>query len=85
MSFLSMSNYIKKRRNIQKNGVFDGAMGAVAPQNAPYLTRINKSTATSVKFDVIIDQIDDILASDLRFIKSVRSWLIDNSKKVVYE
>lgn len=80
-----MSNYIKKRRNIQKNGVFDGAMGAVAPQNAPYLTRINKSTSLSVKFEDISFKVDDILCSSHHFIKSLRYWIIDNSKGVVYE
>lgn len=80
-----MNNYNKTKHKDKISTAFDGACVANAPRSGAYLTRINKSTSTSVKFDVIIDQIDDILTSDARFIKSVRSWLIDNSKKAVYE
>ncbi len=80
-----MKHYNKIKHKDEISTDFDGAVTTDAPRSGAYLTRINKSTATSVKFDIIIDQIDDILVSDFRFIKSVRSWLIDDSKKVVYE
>lgn len=80
-----MNNYNKIKHKDETSTAFDGACVANAPRSGAYLTRINKSTSTSVKFEVIIDQIDDLLASDARFIKSVRSWLINNSKRGVYE
>ena len=80
-----MNNYNKIKHKDKIRTAFDGAGVADAPRSGAYLTRINKSTSTSVKFDVIIDQIDDLLASDARFIKSVRSWLINDSKRGVYE
>ena len=80
-----MNNYNKIKHKGKRSTAFDGARVANAPRSGAYLTRTNKSTSTSVDFDIIIDQIDDILASDKRFIKSVRSWLIDYSKKVVYD
>ena len=58
-----MSYYIKNRRINQKNGVFDGAMGAVAPQNAPYLTRTNKSTSTPVKNDSYFIDLESQISS----------------------
>lgn len=87
-----MNNYNKIRHKheiARKSGailVRDAVRRTRAGQaRSAYLTRTNKSTSTPVSFEIILDKVDDVLVSDVRFIKSVRSWLIDNSQKVVYE
>lgn len=50
-----------------------------------YLTRTNKSTSTPVDFELVLSKVDDVLYYSIRFARSLRSWIIDNSRKVVYE
>lgn len=50
-----------------------------------YLTRTNKSTSTPVDFELVLSKVDDVLYYFNRFARSLRSWIIDNSQKVVYE
>lgn len=80
-----MKKYIKIKHKLEKSTDFDGAETTDAPRSGAYLTRINKSTSLSVKFEDISFKVDDILCSSHQFIKSLRYWIIDNSKGVVYE
>lgn len=50
-----------------------------------YLTRTNKSTSTPVVFELVLSKVDDVLYYSNRFARSLRSWIIDNSERVVYE
>lgn len=81
-----MKNYSKHKNNVKikaKNvaGLPSRACSLARADGAgaPYLTITNKSTSTSVKFRVFLNEIDDFLALSSRYIKSLRSWVYDHS------
>lgn len=87
-----MNNYNKIRHKheiARKSGailVRDAVRRTRAGQaRSAYLTRTNKSTSTPVDFELVLSKVDDVLYYSNRFARSLRSWIIDNSQKVVYE
>ncbi len=80
-----MNNYNKSKHKDKISTAFDGAGVAGAPLSGAYLTRTNKSTSTSVNFELVLSKVDDFLIHSNRFARSLRSWIIDDCQKVVYE
>lgn len=81
-----MKNYTKSNQKLIKKGGSSGAHDCAprcASLGSAYLTRTNKSTSTSVKFRVVVSNIDDIIARSALYIKRLRSWLKDYFKGVV--
>lgn len=87
-----MNNYnkIRHKHEIARKSGAILVRGAVRRTRAgqarsAYLTRTNKSTSTPVDFELVLSKVDDVLYYSNRFARSLRSWIIDNSQKVVYE
>ena len=87
-----MKHYSKikhKSKTARKSGAIltrDAVRRTRAGQaRSAYLTRINKSTSTPVDFELVLSKVEDVLYYSTRFARSLRSWIIDNSQKVVYE
>ena len=80
-----MKKYIKIKHKLEKSTDFDGADTTDAPRSGAYLTITNKSHSISVKFEDISFKVDDVLCSSNHFIRSLKYWILDNSKGVVYE
>lgn len=80
-----MIEYNKNKHNLEplRAGALGRSALRLAPKvRTPYLTRTNKSTTTSVNFDVFLCRFDYFSESLSKFIKSTKKWL---SHEVAYE